>query len=109
MFSSFATLIAFVPPQGGGAQSSGSGMIMTLIMFASIFLIMYFLMIRPAQKRQKEHQKMIDSLKKGDKVITNAGIHGTIVDMDGSTITLQVADNCRIQFEKTAIAGKKQQ
>ncbi len=103
----FANLIAFVPPQGGG-QNAGGGMLVTLIMFASIFLIMYFLMIRPAQKRQKEHQKMLESLKKGDRVITSSGIHGTIVDMDGSTITLQVSDNCKIQFEKTAIAGKKQ-
>ncbi|MGB9771888.1 MAG: preprotein translocase subunit YajC [Candidatus Kapaibacteriota bacterium] len=108
MFLSLANLIAFVPPQGGGAQNSGGGMLVTLIMFASIFLIMYLLMIRPAQKRQKEHQKMIESLKKGDKIITTAGIHGTIVDMDGSTVTLQVSDNCKIQIEKTAIAGKKQ-
>ncbi len=99
--------ILFVPPQGGGGQASGSGMLVTLIMFASIFLIMYLLMIRPAQKRQKEHQKMLESLKKGDRVITNAGIHGTIVDMDGSTVTLQVSDNCKIQFEKAAIAAKK--
>lgn len=103
----FANLIAFVPPQGGG-QNAGGSMFVTLIMFASIFLIMYFLMIRPAQKRQKEHQKMLEALKKGDRVITSSGIHGTIVDMDGSTITLQVSDNCKIQFEKTAIAGKKQ-
>lgn len=103
----FANLIAFVPPQGGG-QNAGGSMLVTLIMFASIFLIMYFLMIRPAQKRQKEHQKMLETLKKGDRVITSSGIHGTIVDMDGSTITLQVSDNCKIQFEKTAIAGKKQ-
>jgi preprotein translocase subunit YajC len=47
-------------------------------------------------------------LKKGDKVITSAGIHGTIVDMDGATVTLQVSDNCKLQFEKTAIVGKKQ-
>lgn len=106
MFATFASFIAFVPPQGG--QNSGSGMIMTLIMFASIFLIMYFLMIRPAQKRQKEHRNMIESLKKGDKVITSAGIHGTIVDMDGPTVTLQVSEGCKIQFEKSAIAGKKQ-
>lgn len=108
MLLSLANFLAFVPPQGSSPQSSGSGMLVTLIMFASIFLIMYLLMIRPAQKRQKEHQKMLDSLKKGDRVITSAGIHGTIVDMDGSTVTLQVSDNCKIQFEKTAIAGKKQ-
>lgn len=108
MLLSFANFLAFRPPQGGGGQNAGGGMLVTLIMFASIFLIMYFLMIRPAQKRQKEHQKMVDSLKKGDKVITTAGIHGTIVDMDGSTFTLQISDNCKIQIEKTAIAGKKQ-
>ncbi len=108
MFLSLANFFAFVPPQGGGSQGSGSGMLVTLIMFASIFLIMYLLMIRPAQKRQKEHQKMLENLKKGDRVITSSGIHGTIVDMDGSTITLQVSDNCKIQFEKNAIAGKKQ-
>ncbi|MFN3305951.1 MAG: preprotein translocase subunit YajC [Candidatus Kapaibacteriota bacterium] len=107
MLLSFANLLAFVPPPGG-AQNGGGGAIITLIMFVSIFLIMYLLMIRPAQKRQKEQQKMLDSLKKGDKVITSAGIHGTIVDMDGSTITLQVGDGCKIQFEKTAVVAKKQ-
>ncbi|MCX7908982.1 MAG: preprotein translocase subunit YajC [Ignavibacteria bacterium] len=108
MFLSFANFIAFVPPQGGGAQGGASSMLVTLIMFASIFLIMYLLMIRPAQKRQKEHQKMLESLKIGDRVVTTAGIHGTIVSMDGATVTLQVSDNCKIQFEKSAIAGKKQ-
>lgn len=107
MFLSFVNFLAFVPPQGG-AQGSGGGAIVTLVMLVSIFLIMYFLMIRPAQKRQKEQQKMLDSLKKGDRVITSAGIHGTIVDMDGSTIILQVGDNCKIQFEKAAIVAKKQ-
>ncbi len=107
MLLSFANLLAFVPPQGG-AQSGGGGAIVTLIMLVSIFLIMYLLMIRPAQKRQKEQQKMLDSLKKGDRVITSAGIHGTIVDMDGSTITLQVSDGCKIQFEKVAVVAKKQ-
>lgn len=107
MLLNFANFLAFVPPQGG-AQSGGGGAIITLIMLVSIFLIMYLLMIRPAQKRQKEQQKMLESLKKGDRVITSAGIHGTIVDMDGSTITLQVADNCKIQFEKAAVVAKKQ-
>jgi preprotein translocase subunit YajC len=50
---------------------------------------------------------MLDSLKKGDKVLTSAGMHGTITDIDGNVYTIQVADNVRIQFEKSAIAGKK--
>ncbi|MCX7879192.1 MAG: preprotein translocase subunit YajC [Ignavibacteria bacterium] len=108
MFLSLMNFFAFVPPQGSGAKDPGSGMLFTLIMIISIFLIMYFLMIRPQQKRQREHQKMLESLKKGDKVITSAGIHGTIIDMDGPTVTLQVSDHCKIQFEKHAIVGKKQ-
>jgi preprotein translocase subunit YajC len=98
-------IIGMMPSQGG--QSGAGSMITTLVMFGAIILIMYFLMIRPQQKRQKEHQKMLDSLKKGDKVLTSAGMHGTITDIDGNVYTIQVADNVRIQFEKSAIAGKK--
>jgi preprotein translocase subunit YajC len=68
---------------------------------------MYFLMIRPQQKRQKEHQKMLDSIKKGDKVITSSGMHGTVSDIDGTNYIIQVADNVKITFDKAAIANKK--
>lgn len=100
-------LNAFMPPAGGQGGDSGSGMIMTLVMFGAIILIMYFLMIRPQQKRQKEHQKMLNELHKGDKVITNAGIHGTISDIDGNTFVLQIADNVKITVEKSAVAARK--
>jgi preprotein translocase subunit YajC len=91
----------------GGTDQSGSGMWMTLIMFAAIILIMYFLMIRPQQKRQKEHKQMLDNLKKGDKVIMASGIHGTIKDIDGPTVTIEISENTNIQIEKNAIAAKK--
>ena len=100
-------LFAMVPPQGGANGGGGGGMMMTLVMFGAIILIMYFLMIRPQQKRQKEHKQMLDSLRKGDKVITASGIHGTITDIDGNVMTIQIADNVRIQIEKQAIASKK--
>ena len=100
-------IFGMMPPQGNGAQGGGS-MITTLVMFGAIILIMYFLMIRPQQKRQKEHQKMLNELKKGDKIITTAGIHGTITDIDGNTYSIQIADNVRINIEKSAVAGKKQ-
>jgi preprotein translocase subunit YajC len=103
---SFMPLFAMAgAPNGGG--DAGGGMWMTLVMFGGIILIMYFLMIRPQQKRQKEHQKMLDSLKKGDQVITNAGMHGTITDIDGSVFTIQIAENTKVKFEKTAIVSKK--
>lgn len=98
------TILAMMPPAEGQA---GGSMLMTFVMFGAIILIMYFLMIRPQQKRQKEHKLMLDSLKKGDKVITAAGIHGTITDIDGTTFTIQIADNVKIQFEKSSIAAKK--
>ncbi len=104
MFNTFANILA-MSPQG---QQGGSGsLISMLVMFGAVILIMYFLMIRPQQKRQKEHQKMLDNLKKGDKVITTAGIHGTITDIDGSSMILQVSDNVKITFEKSSIAAKK--
>lgn len=101
-------LYAFMPPSGGGGSADGGGGIFPmLIMFGALILIMYFLMIRPQQKRQKEHQKMLDSIKKGDKVITTSGMHGTVTDIDGNTYLIQIAENVKITFEKSAIASKK--
>lgn len=100
------TFLAFMPPQGGQGQG-GSGLVMTLVMFGGLILVMYLLMIRPQQKKQKEHQKMLEGIKKGDKVITHAGMHGTVTDIDGNVYTIQIADNVKVNFEKSAIAAKK--
>lgn len=104
MFGLLQSALAMAPPADG--QGGGGSIISMVVMFGGLILIMYFLMIRPQQKRQKEHQKMLDSIKKGDKVVTSAGMHGSVVDIDGSTYTIQVADNVRIKFEKSAIAQK---
>ncbi len=101
------TLFAAAPPAGGQGAPGGTGsLISTLIMFAAVIAIMYFLMIRPQQKRQKEHQKMLESIKKGDKVVTSSGMHGTVVETDEKTMTVQVAENTKIKFERGAIATK---
>jgi len=105
MFASILGMFAMMPSQGG--QGGGGGLMMTLVMFGSIILIMYFLMIRPQQKRQKEHQKMLESIKKGDKVITTGGMHGTVTDIDGNVYTIQISDNVKVQFEKSAITALK--
>lgn len=98
-------LTAMAPPSGEGG---GGGMDMSFfIMMGAIILIMYFMMIRPQQKRQKEHKKMLESVKNGDKVITSTGIHGTVTEVDDKTIMLQIADNVKVRFEKSAIAQKK--
>ena len=95
-------LIAMAPPQGGEA---GGGIMSTLIMFGLIIGIFYFLILRPQQKRQKERQKMLDAVKKGDKIVTSGGLHGTVVGTDDKTLLVQVADNVKMKFERSAIAS----
>lgn len=94
--------LLFAPPPGDGG--GGSGLFGTLIMFAAIFLIFYFLIIRPQQKRQKERDKLLGELKKGDKVITGSGIHGTIIGIEEKTVLIQVSDNVKLKFERSAVA-----
>ena len=85
-------------PEGGGAQ--------TLILMGGLFAIFYFMMIRPQQKEQKRRQAMLDSLAKNDKVITTGGLHGTIVNVNETEVTLKVDDNVKLKFSRSAIAGK---
>lgn len=94
-------LIIGMAPQGGGSAN----LISTLIMFGAIFLIFYFMIIRPQQKRAKEREKMLSNVQKGDKVITNSGLHATIAGLDEKTVLLQVSDNIKMKFEKSAIAN----
>ncbi|MBI5807687.1 MAG: preprotein translocase subunit YajC [Ignavibacteriales bacterium] len=96
-------LLAMAPPPDG--QAGGGGMISTLIMFGAIFAIFYFMIIRPQQKRQKEHQKMLDALQKGDKVIMSGGIHGTIAGIEDKTVLIDVGNNVKIKFERSAITS----
>jgi preprotein translocase subunit YajC len=70
-----------------------------------IFVIFYFLMIRPQQKKAKEHKAMLDSLKKGDRVITSGGIYGLIEEVRSDTVTLKVAENVRVKFGRGYIVG----
>jgi preprotein translocase subunit YajC len=93
-------LLLMAPPQGGGSES---GLISTLVMFALIIGIFYFMILRPQQKRQKDRQKLLDALKKGDKVVTAGGLHGTIAGLDDKTALIQVADNVKMKFERSAV------
>lgn len=74
------------------------------IMLGLMMLVMYFFMIRPQMKKSKEAKKLIEELKKGDKVITTAGIHGRIVDMNETTFLIEVEGGVKIRFDKSAIA-----
>lgn len=94
--------------QTAGADSAGAvagGGIITFIPFVLIIVIMYFFMIRPQSKKQKETQKMLDALKKGDKVVTIGGIHGTVSSVKKDIVTVKVDDSTKIDFNRTAIAS----
>lgn len=88
----------------GGASTTGSFMslIVTVVLMIAIF---YFFLIRPQSKRQKETEKMFAALKKGDKVVTIGGIHGTVTSTKEKTVVLKVDDNTKIEFSRTAIAS----
>lgn len=97
------TLFAFAPPPDG--SGGGSNLMSTLIMFGAIFFIFYFMIIRPQQKRTKEREKMLSAVQKGDKVVTSGGLHGVVSSIDEKTIILQVSDNTKLKFERSAITS----
>lgn len=94
-------LLAMAPADGA---QGGQSMIGTLVMFGLLFAIMYFMMIRPQQKKQKERQKMLDEMKKGDKVITNGGLHATVAGVEEKTLLIDLGNNIKVTVERNAIA-----
>ncbi len=91
-----------------GAQGSSGSILGMVVPFALMILVLYFLMIRPQQKRQKEHTKMLAELKKGDRVVTTGGMYGTVFGFsdDEGKIILKVSDEVKMEFLKSAIAQK---
>lgn len=98
--------ISFLQQNTGNASSASSmaGMLSTFLPMIAIFAIFYFFLIRPQNKKQKETEKMIAALKKGDKVVTIGGIHGVISSTKEKTVVVKVDDNTKIEFNRTAIA-----
>ncbi|HEY0667716.1 MAG TPA: preprotein translocase subunit YajC [Sphingobacteriaceae bacterium] len=84
-------------------QASGST-IMSFLPMLLIIVVFYFFMIRPQMKKAKEHKKYISELKKGDKVVTTAGIHGRIAELNDTTIVLEVESGTKIRFDKSAVS-----
>ena len=94
-------LLAMQPQ--GGAGNGGGGMFSTVIMFSLIILIFYFMILRPQQKRQKDRLKLLESLQKGDKIITVGGVHGTVVGLEEKTVLVQIAEDVKVKYERSAI------
>lgn len=84
--------------------AAGPNPIMSFVPIIAIFLIFYFLIIRPQQKQQREHEKMLQALKKGDRVLTNGGLYGTIVGFRGDALELKIAENVKVLVARAAIS-----
>lgn len=90
--------------QGAAPSGAAGGGMSFIIMMVVLFGLMYFMMIRPQMKRQKEHRSMLSALAKGDEVVTNGGMAGRVVEMGDSFVTVEIAANVSIKVQKTAIS-----
>jgi len=93
-------LAASAPP---GGQNASGAILTQLLFFAAIFAIFYFLLIRPQQRQRRQREQMLASLKKGDRVVTTSGLHGTITALNEHTVVLRVADQVKLEFDRSAI------
>ena len=91
------------PP--GGAAGGGQSAITSLIPLVIMFAIFYFLLIRPQQKKAKEHKALLEALKKGDNVVTAGGMHGKVTAVDETVVTIEVANGVNIKFNKGHVAA----
>ncbi len=90
-----------------GAGGDAMGMLMSLAPLILIFVVFYFLLIMPQQKKAKQHRQMLDSITKGDEVITSGGIHGKVVGIADQVLTLDVGEKVKIRVSREFIAQKK--
>ncbi len=103
----FSTLTTLSGPAilAQGQPSDGGLLGPNLFLIVIIFAIIYFLLIRPAQRQRKKHQTMLDGLKNGDRVVTNGGLIGTVTGVKDSVVQLRLGDNVRVEILKSYIAG----
>ena len=87
---------------GAAAAPQGAGF-MNLLLIGGLFIFMYFMIIRPQRKRQKEHQALVDGLSKGDEVVLSSGMLGKIVEVDENYVTLKASDSVELKFQKASV------
>ena len=103
-FSSLGPMVRLLGmPQGEGGGTGSS--LMSFLPLIAIVAIFYFLILRPQNKKQKETQRMLSALKKGDRVITAGGIHGVIQSVKESTVIIRVDENTKLEFSRTAVSS----
>ncbi len=95
------------PPTGAEGARPGASFIGMLPPLIAMFAIFYFLLIRPQQKKQKEHDSMLSSLKEGNNVLTTGGLYGIVKKIKEDVVTLQIADNVRVKVSRSSISSVK--
>ena len=101
--------VAYAMGTTGGIEKQSGNTVVSILMILVIFAIFYFLLVRPQMKRQKDHQAMVNSLKKGDKIVTSGGIHGTIVGIKDDVAVIKIAEDVKIEVSKSCVAAVKEQ
>jgi len=102
MFMSIPIVLGAAGPEAP-APSTGQALFVQMVPLLLIFAIMYFLLIRPQQKRTREHQEMVNRLKAGDRVVTSGGIVGTVTGVKDNMVTLRIADKVEVEVLRTAV------
>lgn len=102
------TSLAYAMSQGGGAESGSAGGIASFLPLILMFVIFYFLLIRPQQKKAKEHRQMVADLKKGDRIVTSGGLYGRITGLDEATLTVEIADKVRVKVARGNVSALAQ-
>jgi preprotein translocase subunit YajC len=92
-------LAGAAPPGGAG----GNAVLTQVIFFAAIFAVFYFLLIRPQQQQKRERERLLTAIKRGDRVVTTSGLHGTVTGLDETTVTLRVTDQVKLTFDRAAV------
>lgn len=98
------TNIAYAMGQLGGSSGQGSGGFSAFVPLILMFVVFYFLLIRPQQKKTKEHREMITRLKKGDRIVTSGGLHGRITAVGETTMTVEIAERVRVKIARANVS-----
>jgi preprotein translocase subunit YajC len=97
--------LAYAMGAGGAGGSGGSGGLGAFLPLIIIFAIFYFLLIRPQQKKAKQHKQLLSELRKGDKVISSGGLHGVITGMSDEVLTVEISPKVRVKISRGSISG----
>ncbi|HSP44765.1 MAG TPA: preprotein translocase subunit YajC [Chthoniobacterales bacterium] len=100
-----ATLLLFLAQTPAASPAGPGSGLLGMLPFVFLIVIMYYVMIRPQMRRQKEQAKLVSALKTGDRVVTTSGIHGLISNVKETTVIVKVADNVKLEMEKTAVTN----